>query len=324
MNWDPTRVKQELRGPGVLVMAPFNADLSLNRQALKRNIRYILDGGLGAGQGFLICPCGTGEYLALSPEEHRQMVEVAVDVTDGQLPVVAGVAGCDINEVIGLAENARKAGAKYIMVSPPFYDLIDQDSIYNWYRIIGEAVDVGIMVYDQSWRNLGTYLGLPLIERLAGIRNVVSLKYGSDAILKDTLEALDRFSDRFAIIDNSFSYISVQCHMRGETGFISSPASWWPEFELRFFQQMEEGKYAEAERGRARIAPYSRLFFGEFFTGPHEVQGSALIKASLEYVGLHGGPVRPPFRELTPEEKSHMFAIMDRIGVRKLEPAGRA
>ena len=49
MNWDPTRVKRELRGPGVLVMAPFNADLSLNQEAPKRNIRYVLDGGLRTG-----------------------------------------------------------------------------------------------------------------------------------------------------------------------------------------------------------------------------------------------------------------------------------
>ena len=85
MGWDMDVVKQELRGPAALVMAPFNPDLSLNVEALETNIRYMLDRGLRTGQGFVICPCGTGEYLALSQEEHRLMVRAAVEVTDGRL-----------------------------------------------------------------------------------------------------------------------------------------------------------------------------------------------------------------------------------------------
>ena len=50
-------------------------------------------------------------------------------------------------------------------------------------------------------------------------------------------------------------------HMHGGTGFISGPASWWPEFELEFFDLMEKGEYAEAERWRARLAPYVELFY---------------------------------------------------------------
>ena len=132
MLWDIGLVKQELRGPSALVMAPFNEDLSLNVDALRRNIRYMLDGGMRTGRGHMICPCGTGEYLTLSAEEHQQMVCAAIEVADGQLPVVAGAAGIDVRQVIALAENARKAGAKYAMVPPPFYDRIDQDGIYEW------------------------------------------------------------------------------------------------------------------------------------------------------------------------------------------------
>lgn len=318
MLWDIGLVKQELRGPSALVMAPFNEDLSLNVDALRRNIRYMLDGGMRTGRGHMICPCGTGEYLTLSAEEHQQMVRAAIEVADGQLPVVAGAAGIDVRQVIALAENVRKAGAKYVMVPPPFYDRIDQDGIYEWYRLLAESVDVGIMIYDQSWRtDLGTTLGLDLIERLAGLDNIVSLKYGSPNIFQDTVVALERFSDRFAFIDNSLGYTAVVSHMHGGTGFISAPSTWWPNFELELFDLMEHGRYPEADAWHARMAEYMAWFGGEAFKADRFVSQTALVKASLEYVGLYGGPLRPPFRAVSRTEREALYATMDKMGVRQ-------
>lgn len=316
VDWDIDLVKQELRGPSALVMAPFKEDLSINEDALRKNISYMLDAGIKTGRGHMICPCGTGEYLTLSEDEHQHMVRIAIEISDGQIPVVAGVAGIDIRQVIAKAQNARKVGAKYTMVAPPFYDSIDQDGIYEWYRILNDSLDMGIMIYDQSWRtDLGTTLGLDLIERLAGLDNIVSLKYGSPNIFSDTIVALERFSDRFAFIDNSLGFTAAVSHMHGGTGFISAPVTWWPKFELEFFHLMEQGRYLEADRWHARMAEYMAWFQGEFAQADRYFSQAALVKASLEYVGLYGGPLRPPFRPMNTTEKEELFAVMDRMSV---------
>ena len=318
MAWDIESVKRELRGPAGLVMAPFNDDLSLDLGALGENIRFIMAGGLETGRGFMICPSGTGEYLSLSVDEHRAMVETALEVADGRLPVVARVAGVNLDEVIARVENARRAGARYAMVPPPFYYGIDQDGVYDWYRILCESVDIGIMIYDQSWRvGLGTTLVPPLIERLAGLENVVSLKYGSPNLLQEMPTVIGRFSDRFAFIDNSLGYTAVVSHMHGATGFISGPVTWWPEFELSFYDLMEQGRYAEADRWHARLAPYMAMHHGEFWRAPRYLHHAAIVKASLEYTGLHGGPLRPPFRAMNAQEKEELYAIMDGIGAKR-------
>ena len=204
------------------------------------------------------------------------------------------------------------------MIPAPFYDSIDQDGLYEWYRILSEKLDLGIMIYDQSWRSdLGTSLGLPLMERLAGLKNIVSLKYGSPSHLEAMIVALERFSDRFAFIDNSLAYTAVVGHMHGGTGFISGPAAWWPEFELHFFKLMDEGKYQEADRWHARLTPYMAWFHGEFWKASRFFHGSAVLKATLEYVGLYGGPLRPPFRAMNAQEKKELHAVMEQIGVKK-------
>ena len=248
------------------------------------------------------------------------MVETAIEVTAGRLPVVAGVGGIDIRQVIALAENAQEAGAKYAMIPPPFYYRIDQQDIYEWYRILSSSLDIGIMIYDQSWRaNLGTKLGLPLMERLAGLERIVALKYGAPRLFFEMIEALERFSDRFAFIDNSLAYTAGVSHMHGATGFVSGPSVWWPEFELEFFRLLEDGKYAEADRWHTRLAPYMAMFHGEYGEAHLSFHAAALIKASLEYVGLYGGPLRPPHRAMNPQEKEELWAIMNRMGVKKAE-----
>ena len=316
MNID--KVKNDLKGPASLIMLPFDRKNNLDVMGLKKNLQYTLDEGMGNGRGFWIVPCGTGEYLNISSEEHEVIVSAASEVSKGQIPVVAGCAGINPNDVINLINQSKEAGADYVMVPPPFYEVLDEEALCEWYRIIAESTDLGLVVYDQSWRiGLGTNLTLPVIEKLSNIDRVVSLKYGSQNIFNDTIAALEEFSSRFAFIDNSLGYLASVSHMHGATGWISGPSSWWPEFELQILDFLELGKYQEADKQHTRIAPYMTKFHGEFWKASTYWNPAAIIKASLEYVGLTGGKIRPPFRELNAEEKYELFSILQDIGVKK-------
>ena len=318
MRWDIDEVKQELRGPAALPMTPFNEDFSLNLEALQANIQFMLDGGLTTGQGFIICPCGTGEYVSLSPDEKRRVFESALEVCSDRMPVVGGVQSLSLDEAVSGSQQLIDAGARYVMIPPPCYYPIDEDALFEWYRTLAESLEAGIMIYDQSWRvGLGTKLTVPLIERLADLPNIVSLKYGGPGILEEMVGALDRFADRFAFVDNSLGYTAAIAHMHGATSFISGPATWWPEFELELFRLLEDGDYVAAERWHARMAPYLEIFQGDGGLGLHALNDAALVKASLEYVGLYGGPLRPPFRAAAAAEKSDVYALLDRIGAKK-------
>ena len=321
MAWDIEAVKNELRGPVALVMAPFHEDLSLNVAALRSNLQFLVNAGVRTGNGFAIAPCGTGEYLSLSDDEHQQMLAAALETVDGAFPVVAGVAGLNIDRVIDLGQRSIETGVRYLMIPPPCYYQIDEHGMYDWYRIISESLDAGIMIYDQSWRgSLGTKLTIPLIERLAELSGIVSLKYGSAGIFDEMVAALDRYADRFVFIDNSLGFTSTVAHMHGATGFISAPLTWWPEFELRYFRLLEEGDYGAADRLHSSLVPYMD-WFGGTYTGDGSPHGyfhhAALVKASLEYVGLYGGPMRPPFQAVGDGAKKDLFGVMDELGVSK-------
>ena len=245
-------------------------------------------------------------------------MEASVKGADGRLPIVAGVGSCSVFEAIEMTRNAHEAGADHVMLTPPFYYRLDDDSFYTFISMVAEAVpDMAIMLYDQPWRgHLATSLTATLLQRVTDIPNVQSLKYGGPGIYVQMINTIPMFKDRFAFIDNSLGFTSSVGHIHGSASFISGPASWWPEFELAYWDLLEKGDYDEADRMHARLAPYMHFFMGEEFTTgePYPYYfGASLVKASLDYVGLKGGTVRPPFTALGDDDKKALFRILDDI-----------
>ncbi len=314
MNIDFEDLKGKIRGPSVIMMAPFKDNYELNIEALKENIRFIIDGGISTGKGHVICPCGTGEYVTLSHEENKMMVKAAVEVAGDKLPVVAGVPSCDYREVIAIANNAADAGAKCVMIPPPYYYQLTQEDIYRWYKAMADGIKgIGIMAYNQAWRNIGSFLSVPLMGRLAEIESIVSMKYGGE-VMRDYITALGLYSKRFSFIDNSIAYTATVAHMHGAAGYITGPGVFWPEFEAKYWSLLEQGKYQEADKWHAKLGPFWQWFYSESESG---MFGASVLKAGQEYRGFYGGPARPPFIELTKEQKNKLFGVLEAIGVPK-------
>lgn len=308
--------KKNIIGPAVLVMPPFKPNYELDLEALKTNINYIIEGGIERGKGFVICPCGTGEYVSLTDEEHKQMVKAAVEAANGKLPVVAGVASSFYEKAISLSKAAEEAGAEGVMIPPPYYYPIDQDSIYRWYEKISKLINIGVMAYNHPWRvYIGSTIKLPLMERLAELENVASMKYGGGHNLREYKEALKRFADRFVFIDNSTALTAGLGHMHRSKGFITGPAGFWPEFEAKFWSLLENREYVKAEKWQNKLIPFwNFLLHGN---KGFEFNASGTFKAAMEYVGLKAGPVRSPFVGLADNERKRLYDILKEIGVKK-------
>ena len=314
MDWE--EIRQSIRGPGALVSSIFDDSFMLRPEAIERNIAAIVERGFGTGGGFLLAPCGDGEYVTLNEEEITQVVSAARRGSNNKLPVIAGVNSPDIRIAFRLAEAARKAGAVALMAAPPIYYHLNEEAIIDYYRRLAGAVDIGIMLYEQSWRGPAVNAGMTpgLVGKLLEIPNVVSIKHLGGYALADEFTIIDRYKDRLAYIDSSGGYATTAAHMHGATGWVTEIAPIWPEFEMRYWQLLEARKYQEAELWRSRFAPVFQ------FVHAHPPNATVyswvnIIKAALEYVGLEGGPVRPPFRALNEAERRPLYELFDAMGM---------
>lgn len=315
MNWD--EVRTSLKGPAALVSTIFHDDYSLDSTAIERNVRSMMDRGFGRHDGFLIAPCGDGEYVTLSPEENAQVVAAAIRGSDGSLPVVAGVHSTDYRAAAAIAAGARKAGAVAVMMAPPSYYSLNDEAIIDWYERFARTVDIGIMLYEQGWRGPFANAGLrpDLVGKLIEIPSVVAMKHVGLVTFTEEFAILDRYHDRIAYIDSTGCYAMTTAHMHGAAGYVSEISPLWPEFEMQYWDLLEAGAYREAQLIRAKIAFPLTQFFSERPDTKTAFSWVTVLKAALEYVGLTGGVVRPPFRALNASEKSELFKVLDAIGL---------
>src|SRR5271163_2433678 len=130
-------IRERIRGVLGFPVTPFRQDLSLDLDALARNVdemaRYPFCALVAAG--------GTGELYSLTPAEVEDVVRVTVKAAAGRMPVVAGTG---FNGPIGadMARRAAKAGAECILALPAYYINAPFDGAIAYYQQIGAATDL--------------------------------------------------------------------------------------------------------------------------------------------------------------------------------------
>ena len=70
---DVQQAKILFSGPMVAVATPFTPELELDLDALRSNIRFMVDLGVRQGQGVLLVAAAGGEFPMLSMEERKEV-----------------------------------------------------------------------------------------------------------------------------------------------------------------------------------------------------------------------------------------------------------
>ena len=130
------------RGVFPAIITPFKEDESLDEEGLKRNIEYLNKTGIAG-----IVPCGTtGESATLTFEEHKQVVEIAVDCS--KVPVIAGTGSNNTREALDLTRHAADAGADAALLITPYYNKPNDRGMYEHFKTIAENCDIPIILYN--------------------------------------------------------------------------------------------------------------------------------------------------------------------------------
>lgn len=127
------------------VISPMLADgVTVNEKALTA----ILEDQISKGAGSLLLLGGTGENTAVPKAARTKILELAVKVIDHRVPVIAGVVELGVYEAIESAKAAKAAGADMILVAPPFGRATTVQGCVDYFKVIDDAVDMPILIYN--------------------------------------------------------------------------------------------------------------------------------------------------------------------------------
>lgn len=294
MPHPPAALREMLTGVIGFPVTPFRSDLSIDLDALRSNVRAMLQHPFAA----IVAAGGTGELYSLTPAEHLEVVRAVVEQTRGQVPVIAGTG---FNTALGveLARQAADAGASGILVFPPYYPGADEEGIVNYYAAIGGATPLGLLIYSRDWFHPSP----ALVNRLAeAIPTLIAWKDGQGDIRR--LQMIkQRVGDRLRWIGGAGDDMVPAYYAIGIRAFTSSISNVSPQLAL---QLHEAGNRADAATLQRLMTEYVvPLYAMRARRKGHEV---TVMKELMTMIGLGGGAVRPPLVPLRPEEMEELRA----------------
>src|SRR4051812_39995894 len=131
----------DFRGVIPAVTTPFTDDLELDLPSLVANIERLAAAGIEA-----IVVCGTmGEASALSDDERAAVISTARSAIAN---VVVGISSTTTAASVAYARQAQELGAHGVMCLPPVTYDCDDEEVVAFFRAVGEASDLPLMVYN--------------------------------------------------------------------------------------------------------------------------------------------------------------------------------
>ena len=307
------KLKKDLAGPVVAMTTPFNKDLSIDLVGLKELTDLYIKGGIKN----VIVAGSTGEFYSMNDEERSLVIETVAEHTSGRMTVIGCAAHSGTQMSIDIAKRCKDVGCDGIMVTPPYYSFSGMEGMLTHFRMISDAVDIGIVAYFS-----GSVLRFPEVNKMVGERwecpkaiiDIVSIPNvgafkdasGNYGWHRDIVRALDGPDGIAAVMGSDGMGYHVWGHMYGSRCYLTGLGNVWPEIEVEFFDRLEVGNL----EGALKIVNNFELDY--LNTTKATGRYWSCLKYLLNEIGLPGGYMRPPLLDVSEKDKKNLLAMCKR------------
>lgn len=288
-------------GSYTVAVTPFTDDL--RRVDLDR-LRAFLDWQLAEGVPGIIMLGTTGEFLSVTPDERRELVEATVTHIDGRIPVLVGTADAWTTRAVQFSIEAQDLGADGLMIVPPYYYTPTDDEIYRHYEAIVGAVDLPIMLYNNPVTS-NVDMSAELVARLA--KDFATISY-----IKESSQDIARVRDVIDLAGDDITVYAgervVDSYLLGAKGYVNPYGNYIPRASAGIWTLLEEGRIEDARRIDGLIKRFDAIIAAGHPTYGHQCYSKRLA----ERAGYPMGTVRPPlttFAQLGAEGEDRLGRI---------------
>ena len=256
----------KLSGYAPAVPTPFGDDGNIDVAAFEQ----FCDRQIRAGATALVVCGTTGEAPTLTPTEHETLIEIAVAIARGRVPVIAGAGSNSTAHAIELTQDAEAAGADAILSVVPYYNKPTQIGLYGHFSAIANSTGLPIILYDVPSR---TVCGLAdeTIARLAEMPGIIGLKDATGDVTRPTrLRSLLGPDFRLLTGDDATALAFIS---QGGNGCISVTSNVAPGLCRNMFLACRQGQITSAQRWAIPVAKLTCCAV------PRDQSGSAQIRA---------------------------------------------
>lgn len=248
----------------------------------------------------------SSEPSTLTIEERNRLVEVAVTVVRGRVPVVAATGSQSHAETVVLTEFAAKAGANALLVVTPYYIRPPQRGLVAFYEDIGRRTDLPLMIYHIPGRT-AVSVELPTLQRIVErVPTLVGIKHAVNDLGMVT-QMLAAFGPQFRVFvgleEFSFPMMAI-----GACGLMNAVANVAPRKVAELANATAAGDMALARQLHYALFELNQAVF--YDTNPIP------MKYMMKRLGLlrdneHRLPMLPATREL----EQRLDGVLNKAGL---------
>lgn len=246
----------KLKGVGAALITPFNEDLSIDFDGLKKVIDFVSHEGCD----YLVVNGTTGESATTTTKEKAELLAFTKANNPKNLPIVYGAGGNNTAAVIEHIQNTNFEGVDAILSVCPYYNKPPQSGLIAHFEAIAEASPVPVIVYNVPGRTV-TSLSQETIIHLAKNPNIIGLKDATSS-LEHAMALTYALPDDFLLLSGDDNLVTPLVSI-GYHGVISVIANGFPKEFHEMTWAALNGDFKKAATLQRRFLIFDDLLYRE-------------------------------------------------------------
>ncbi len=230
-------------------LVPFLEDGQINEGELRRMINWLIDKGVTG-----LYPNGsTGEFIRLSFEERKRIIQIVAQETRGRVPILAGAAEANLTLILEACCAYADLGCAAVSVTGPYFFKVSQESIEHLFRELARRSPIDIILYNIP--QFSNEISVPVVTRLAlDCPRIVGIKDSSRDFPRflNTLQAIKPRRPDFSCLIGCEEILFPALFMGGDGGTIATSGV-VPEVVMKLYRETLAGRWEEARRIQLRL-----------------------------------------------------------------------
>ena len=308
----PSSLLPALRGIIPPIITPLLGRDELDAAGLERLIEHMLAGGV---HGLFVLGT-TGEAPSLSYRLRRELIERVCRQVADRVPVLVGITDTAFVEAGNLSRFAAEAGARALVLAPPYYYPNSQPELLEYIRRITPELPLPLFLYNMP-THTKTVFEVDSLRRLADIPNIAGIKDSSaDMIYFHRLIGILPARPDWSLLIGPEELLAESLLLGGHGG-VCGGANLCPRLYVDLY---EAAAARQLDRATALHAQVMRISTTLYRVGRH---GSAFIKGlkcALSVLGICDDFLAEPFHRFREEERAQVRTSLASLGITRDHP----
>ncbi len=297
-----------LRGVVPPTLTPLAGRDALDRDAHAR----LLEAMIAAGSSGIFILGSTGEAPGLSHPLRRTIVDDAMAVVQGRVPLLVGITDTSVVESLELANHAAAAGVSALVLAPPSYFNLSQTMFLGYLERLAKELPLPLYLYNIPPLTK-IYIEPETLRAAAELPNVYGVKDSSGNLeYFRAVRAAVAAHPEFTLLAGIEEMMGAMVLDEGAHGGVCGGANLAPRLYVEVYEAAARGDRAKVAELQTTVV---RIVSKVYAVGEPQSSYMRGLKCAASMLGFGNGMMAEPYCALNSDEQSQVRHALIEAGL---------